>query len=128
MLPRVLLPRVKPGVDTRQLGPDGRPNGTVLRWQPDRESDEHQLLVNRIAQGIRSDPKAMSLLEQIKSTTEEVDLAKRVARQSADPALFAAQTRLEKLNQEYNDRVYAISEERRLRMQGQQTLLDSETP
>ena len=71
---------------------------------------------------------AMSLLEQIKSTTEELEHAKGVARKGADPALDAAQKRLAKLNEEYNGRVYGISEEIRLRMQGQQTLLDSETP
>ncbi len=125
---RPLKQRVKPPVDTRQLGPDGRPIGTAGRWWPDRESDEHQLLVNRIAQGIRSDTEAMSMLEKIKALTDEVVFIKSVARQSADPALVAAQKRLEKLNQEYNERVQAISEDTRLRMQGRQNLPDSDTP
>ncbi len=113
-----LLPGDKPGSVRIRTG---------WQWQPDRESDEHQLLVNRIALGIRSDPKAMSLLEQIKSVTEEIAFTKKVARQGDSAVVRAAQERLKKLNQEYNERVYAISEETRLRMQVQQNLPGRET-
>ena len=108
-------------------GYDG-PIGSARTWQPDRKSNEHELLVNRIAQGIRSDPQAMSLLEQIKSVTEEIGHIKRIARQADDSSLIAANKRLEKLNREYNERVQAISEETRLRMQAQQNLPDGESP
>jgi len=122
--------RIKYGYDGPivPLLPGDKPGSVLIRprlqWQPDRESDEHQLLVNRIALEIRSDPKAMSLLEQIKSVTEEIAFTKKVARQGDDVVVRAAQERLKKLNQEYNERVYAISEETRLRMQGQQNLPD----
>jgi serine/threonine protein kinase len=136
-LPR--LPRTKTSnqnmdFDTRPLGADGRRIGAYRRWQPNQaespevprpvqNTEEQQRLVKRI----RSDGEAMSLLEQIKSTTEELEHTRASARNGADPALVAAQKRLEKLNQEYNDRVYALSEEIRLRMQGRQDLPDSET-
>jgi hypothetical protein len=70
----------------------------------------------------------MSLLEQIKSTTKEIDSTKKVARQSADPAMVAAQKRLAKLKQEYDERLRDISEEVRERMQEHEQLPGRETP
>ncbi len=118
----------KPGVDIRPLGPDGRRIGAEWQWQPNRESEEHQELVNRITQGIQRDPKAMSLLGQIQSTTEELVNTNGVAPKSNDPARVAIQNRLKRIGQEYDERVQAISEEIRLRMKGEQNLPDSETP
>jgi hypothetical protein len=76
---------------------------------------KHWLLVERIAQGIRSDAQAMSLLAQIKSTTEKLEHTKSVGRGEADPAEFALQERLWELQlkyvqQKYNEHVRTISE------------------
>ena len=116
--------------DTRRLGPDGRPigNKTQEAPMPALGSEAHERLVARIAQGIRSDPQAMSLLEQIKSLNKELEHTKAVEGKNADPALVAIQKRLDHLNDEYNSSVQAISEKVRARMHGQQNLPDGETP
>ncbi len=128
-LPR--LPRTKTGknsmdLDTRRFGPDGRPIGTYRRWQPNQAERtevprpvQNTVEQRKLLEGIRSDNDAMALLKQIKATTEELEHTKATARNGDDPALVAAQKRLEKLTKEYNDRVYAISEEIRQSTQSQ---------
>ncbi len=122
---QALMPRTKAareGMDfgPRPFGPDGRRIGPERRWEPDRsekpgvlkaapESEEHERLVARIAERLRSDPKAMSLLEKITEMTKVLEHHKRVAK-GGDPALSEYQKRLEHLQREYNERVQAISE------------------
>jgi len=84
------------------------------------QAEQHRRLVVRIAQGIRSDPQAMSLLQQIKSTTEGLERAREVGLRQADPTVFALQEkRLEDLQQEYNEHVRTISGTIRQSMQSE---------
>ena len=57
-------------------------------------SEAHERLVARIAQGIRSDPRAMSLLEQIKSLNEELSTTERLREKMPFRRSVAIQNRL----------------------------------
>jgi len=124
---RPLLPKTKTSKDkslhdTRRLGPDGRPIGVAPEWQrqpplpqpppvPTTEQLQHQ-----IEHVFVRDPEVASLIDRIKSTTEELDRAKRLVRSGADSALVAARRRLSDLNQEYNDLWRSKSDEIRQRL------------
>jgi polysaccharide biosynthesis transport protein len=73
-------------------------------------------LRDQVAQAFKHDPEVASLIDQIKATTEELDHTRGVARRGADPAMVAAQRRLAKLNEEYNDLWRTKSEEIRQRL------------
>ncbi len=123
----------------RRLGPESRPLKPKRKSQSGQPetpeildaplgSEAHERLVARIAQGIRNDPQAMSLLEQIKSLNKELEHTKGIARKSADPTLLATQKHLEELRREYDERIQAISDKTRERMQRQKNLPPSEVP
>ncbi len=81
---------------------------------PVRPNNEQ--LRDHVEKAFKHDPEVASLIDQIKATTEELDHTKGVARRGADPAMVAAQRRLAKLNEEYNDLWRTKSEEIRQRL------------
>ena len=56
----------------------------------------------RIAEEFKHDPEVASLIDQIRSTTEELEHKKGVVKKGHDPALVELQRHLAKLNKEYN--------------------------
>jgi capsular exopolysaccharide synthesis family protein len=68
-------------------------------------------------------PEVAALIDQIKATTEELDHTKEVVRRGADPARVAAQRRLTRLNEDYNDLWRTKSEQIR-----QQLLVPTSAP
>ena len=76
----------------------------------------NEQLRDQIAQEFKRDPEVASLIDQIKATTEELDHTKGVVRRGADPALVAAQRRLTRLNEDYNDLWKTRSEQIRQRL------------
>ena len=60
-------------------------------------------LRERIVEEFKRDPEVASLIDQIRSTTEELDHTKGVVRKGHDPARVATERQLAKLNKEYND-------------------------
>ena len=64
----------------------------------------------------KRDPEVASLIDQIRSTAEELDHTKGVAKKGHDPARVAAERRLAKLNKEYNDLWGSKSEQIRQRL------------
>src|SRR5271157_349420 len=73
-------------------------------------------LRDQVEQAFKHDPGVASLIDQIKATTEELDHTKGVVRRGADPARVAAQRRLTRLNEDYNDLWRTKSEEIRQRL------------
>ena len=57
----------------------------------------------RIAEEFKHDPEVASLIDQIRSTTEELEHKKGVVKKGHDPALVELQRHLTKLNKEYNN-------------------------
>ena len=57
----------------------------------------------RIADEFKHDPEVASLIDQIRSTTEELEHKKGVVKKAHDPALVELQRHLTKLNKEYNN-------------------------
>lgn len=76
----------------------------------------NEQLRDQIAQEFKRDPEVASLIDQIKATTEELDHTKGVVRRGADPARVAAQRRLTRLNEDYNDLWKTKSEQIRQRL------------
>jgi len=60
-------------------------------------------LRDRIVQEFKRDPEVASLIDQIKSMTEELEHTKGIVRKDADPSRIAAQRRLASLNKDYNE-------------------------
>ena len=60
-------------------------------------------LRERIVQEFRRDPDVASLIEQIKSTTEELEHIRGVVRKGADPSRMALHNRLAALKKDYNE-------------------------
>ena len=60
-------------------------------------------LRERVIQEFRRDPEVAALIDLIKSTTEELDHNKGVARKDADPSRLAAHRRLASLTKNHND-------------------------
>ena len=73
-------------------------------------------LRDQVEQAFKHDPEVASLIDQIKATTDELDHTKGVVRRGADPARVAAQKRLTRLNEEYNDLWWTKSAEIRRRL------------
>src|SRR5271157_1994562 len=73
-------------------------------------------LRDQVEQAFKHDPEVAYLIDQIKATTEELDHTKGVVRRGADPARVAAQRRLTRLNEDYNDLWRTKSEEIRQRL------------
>ncbi len=82
----------------------------------------------RIYQEFKRDPEVVTLLNQIKSATEELDRIKGLTRNDADPARFAAQRRLTKLHESCSELWKTKSEEIRQRLLGEQILHDLNAP
>ena len=86
---------------------------------PVLSSNEHsnnEQLRDQIAQEFKRDPEVASLIDQIKSMTEEMEHTKGVVRKGADPSRVAAQRRLTRLNEDYNDLWKTKSEQIRQRL------------
>jgi len=73
-------------------------------------------LRDQVAQAFKHDPEVASLIDQIKAMTEELEHTKGVVRRGGDPGRVAAQRRLTRLNEEYNDLWRTKSEEIRQRL------------
>ena len=80
------------------------------------EHSNNEQLRDQIAQEFKRDPEVASLIDQIKSMTEELEHTKGVVRKGADPSRVAAQRRLTRLNQDYNDLWKTKSEQIRQRL------------
>ena len=76
----------------------------------------NEQLRDQIAQEFKRDPEVASLIDQIKSMTEELEHTKGVVRKGADPSRVAAQRRLTRLNEDYNDLWKTKSEQIRQRL------------
>ena len=76
----------------------------------------NEQLRDQIAQEFKRDPEVASLIDQIKSMTEEMEHTKGVVRKGADPSRVAAQRRLTRLNEDYNDLWKTKSEQIRQRL------------
>jgi beta-lactamase regulating signal transducer with metallopeptidase domain len=76
-------------------------DGLLEKLRAVRPNNEQ--LRDQVAQAFRHDPEVGSLIDQIKATTEEMAHTKGVVRKGTDPARIAAQRRLAKLKEQYND-------------------------
>ena len=79
-------------------------------------SNNEEELRERVIQEFRRDPEVAALIDLIKSTTEELDHTKGVARKEADPSRLAAHRRLASLTKNHNDLWKIKSEEIRKRL------------
>ena len=73
-------------------------------------------LREQIVEEFKRDPEVASLIDQIRSTTDELDHTKGVVKKGHDPARVTAERRLAKLNQEYKGLWESKSEQIRQRL------------
>ena len=93
--------------------------------QSDMAGDGDSQLVNeqinkqfkeQIADEFRRDPDVASLISHIKSTKEQLEHSRGIAKKDSDPSLLAAQRQLKRLNDEYNDLWKSKSEQIKQRL------------
>ena len=73
-------------------------------------------LKEQIADEFRRDPDVASLISQIKSTKEQLEHNRGIAKKDFDPSLFAAQKQLKRLNDEYSELWKSKSEQIKQRL------------
>ena len=83
---------------------------------PANSEGVNRQLRERIVEEFKRDPEVAALIDQIRSTTEELEHTKGVAKKEHDPARIATGRRLAKLNQEYKDFWESKSEQIRQRL------------
>ncbi len=64
-------------------------------------SNDREKLKERVAEEFRHDPEVAALIDQIRSTTEELEHTKGIVKKGHDPARVEAQRHLTKLNKDY---------------------------
>jgi serine/threonine protein kinase len=111
-----------------RIGTPSRPLKPSPPVPPSPPIPTADLSQERIYEEFKRDPEVVSLLNQIQSTTDELDRIKRLTRNAADPARVAPQRRLTKLHESCNELWKTKSEEIRRRLLGEQNLLDLNAP